>query len=736
MDNIGILLERLPPPQLPDSISEEDRQIVLLAFASAKQQIQPYNGHFDAPWLLTPFSSDVWETSNRGREELVDGQWQNTVRFDWRVLLPNGALLTDACSEHLLALAKQIAFLSRSGLVTGSAVAPQTWLVTIEHLVRFLRWTVLNEQRFQPQSYGLQLIDQPALDWLFNLLAKGGWSHALQIPHRLISAIYMGAHRTDCPKELLDNPYTIRTEEIEPLVQWLESENCYGKLKEGAHHGKQYLRREILSKWINESPQGLIGANVSRFIRQFEPDFRSLRLHIRLKQATEFPSHKVVESLNESNICAAANGSILSTASMIGMVLDAYRHLPTHLPEPAKISVRRALKIANPISRPSEHTLFMPIDTGLAYLNVAMRFVHLYGEPIVGLYLAVMTDGKDYDPGNLNVRLTRSLKRHKSDWQIASGEQLANILNITQFRQEKGKPDFNRLRSNPTLDEALRVLIGSCIVCMALLKPSREEELTHLKRSCLRNDSGGYWFNFKLGKSNTGEVWQDKERPIPVIVAKAIQLLQRLGGSLSILFEENRKIGDTLFYLPRYSGFGSLTVNNSLLNRHLDMFCDFVGLPPDSEGRRWYVRIHEMRKWFLLLLFWSGRFDVLDAARWIAGHTDAEHVYAYIEQEFPGEELPQLEAEYAIDRIYRHDQERKHAFGRIANPDGLDTLYQTVLRHFNAESLTMIPEAEWAGYVQSLRKSEQFHLEPHSIFGDDGYEVVGINVSFVMREAS
>jgi len=31
MDNIGILLERLPPPQLPDSISEEDRQIVLLA---------------------------------------------------------------------------------------------------------------------------------------------------------------------------------------------------------------------------------------------------------------------------------------------------------------------------------------------------------------------------------------------------------------------------------------------------------------------------------------------------------------------------------------------------------------------------------------------------------------------------------------------------------------------------------------------------------------------------------
>jgi hypothetical protein len=89
-----------------------------------------------------------------------------------------------------------------------------------------------------------------------------------------------------------------------------------------------------------------------------------------------------------------------------------------------------------------------------------------------------------------------------------------------------------------------------------------------------------------------------------------------------------------------------------------------------------------MRKWFLLLLFWAGRFDVLDAARWIAGHVHADHTYAYIEQNFPGEELPAIEAEYSIDRLRRLDQTR-----RAQNPEcrktcdessGLETLYERV----------------------------------------------------------
>lgn len=729
MTNLATLIDRLPPPQFPEYFSEQDRQMVLLALASAKQQIRPYDGKYEAPWLHTPFEASIWETTNRGREELVDGKWQNTLRLNWSVPLPNGASLTDARYERLLTLVKKIAFLARSDLVAGIS-APSSWVHATGSLINVARWTVLHKERFLPDQYGLRLLDQSSLDWLFGLIAEGGWAHALQVPQRILAAMYLGAHGAASPQSLLDNPYTIPTSEIGTLVQWLECQDAYKHVPEGAHYGKRHLQRAPLAMLISESPHSINAPNVACFLRQFEPDFSNESLLVCLKQGTELPSQKV-ESIQDVLGGGSSEGTVDNASSVFSTILDAHRHVPYLLPEPAHISLRRATSIAKHVSRPSSHTLFMPVNTGLAYLNTAMRFVQIYGEAIVGFYLAVIAD---YNPNTKNAGTNKSLNRRLNDWHIASGESIAAILNITEFRRTEGKPDFGRLRSNPTLDEALRVLIGSCIVCMALLKPSRGDELTHLKRNCLREYAGGYWSNFNLGKSNAGEAWQDEDRPIPVIAAKGIHLLQRLGKDLSTLLAEDRKVGDNLFYLPKAEGKGALAATGALLNNHLDIFCDFVGLPPDSEGRRWYVRIHEMRKWFLLLLFWSGRFDVLDAARWIAGHTDAEHIYAYIEKEFPGEELPQIEAEYSIDRVYRRDQERKRGKGDVGNEDGIDALYEAVLRHFKVESLTMVPETEWTGYVQSLRKDEKFRLEPHSIFGENGRDVVGINVSFVMRQ--
>lgn len=729
MSNLATLIDWMPEPQFSESYSEEDRQMVLLALASAKQQIKPYDGKFEAPWLLTPFQASVWETTNRNREELVDGQWQNTIRIDWRVMLPNGALLSDARYESLLTLLKKIVFLMRSNLVAGSS-APSAWKTATSRLMCVIRWSVLHEEKFLPEQYGLRLLDQPALDWLFSLIAEGGWAHALQIPQRILAAMYLGAHGIISPQSLLRNPYSIPTADIGPLVQWLEHQNCYKEVPQGTHYGKRHLQRDPLARLINENPLSLQSPNIVRFLRQFEPDFSNESLLFSVRQDTEFPAQKT-ESIQDFSSCTGSEEAVEGVAKSITTILDAHRHIPDYLPEPAHISLRRATSITNRVVRPSSHTMFMPVNTGLEYLNMSMRFVHVYGEAIVDFYLAVI---EDYHPHRKNSGLNKSLKRRLSDWRIASGEPIASILNITEFRREATKKDFVLMRSNPTLDEALRVLIGSCIVCMALLKPSREEELTYLKRNCLREDAGGYWFNFNLGKSNAGEVWQDEDRPIPVIAAKAIQLLQRLGNGLSTLLVEERKVCDNLFYLPKAEGQGALSAGHELLSKHLDIFCDFVGLSPDRDGRRWYVRIHEMRKWFLLLLFWSGRFDVLDAARWIAGHTDAEHIYTYIEKEFPGEALTQIEAEYSVDRLYRREQERRRGKDDARNEDGVDALYEAVLRHFNVESLTMVPESEWAGYVHSLRNDEKFRLEPHSIFAKNGHDVMGINVSFVLRQ--
>lgn len=722
MNSLAELIDQISPPEIPDSISGNERELILLLLESAKQQVRPYTGDFRAPWLLVPFEADVWETTNRGREEWIDGQWKGTIRVDWRVCLSNAYTLTNPAYEKLLTAVKKVAFLMRSDLICGSS-GPLPWLRMCQTMLIMVRWVVLNEARFRPEVHGLSLVDQAALDWLFMDAAKGGAGQLLRLPQRCLIALYKSTHGTACPQALLDNPYALSDSEIAPIVRWIESQGGYLHTKVGPHREKRVMSHEWLGRLINEHPNSFISPQQKRFARQFEPDFHGTPLLVSGKQTTELPSHRIAFI---DDVAATSESVVKRFATTWGSILEAHRHVPDLLPDPANISLRKARMLADRLSRPGGHTPLMPVNTGLAYLNAAMRFIHLYGEAIVGLYLAVLPA---YSPANSPRYLNNALKQQAKNWCIASGEPITNVLNITVFRRHGRTRSFSQFRENPTLDDVLRVLIGSVVVCLALLKPPREDELTHLKRDCLRKDTNGYWFNFQLGKSNPkgAEAWQEEDRPIPVITAKGIRLMQRLGEGLAGILEEDRKAAGNLFYLPKPEGLGALNASEKLLNDHLDLFCDFVGLPPDSEGRRWYVRIHEMRKWFLLLLFWSGRFDVLDAARWMAGHTDASYIYAYIEKEFPGEELPQIEAQYSEERL------RRLSRGESDKEDGAEALYEAVLRHFNVESLNMIPDSEWAGYVRALRESDKFHLEPHSVRGEDG-SVVGINVSFVMRE--
>lgn len=729
MNDLAESIRLLPWPEVPASLSPPDQQLVLLLIESARQQLSPYTGGFDATWLLVPFGNDVWHTTNRGREELINGEWKNTVVLDWRVLLPSGCLLTDARYTTLLTTLKKVAFLIRNGLIRGKS-APSAWLSGINTLIVLTRLLVLHEGRFKPETYGLRLIDQAVLDWIFCEYAQGGATYLLQLPQRILTAFFLGANGRPCPKTLLENPNALPPSEIAPLVLWIESQGGYTKLKKGQYSGKTMLSRKWLASLIHDDPRAVQGWRVSRFCRQFELELAGRSLLISLKQKTEFPSHLTVLVSEESN--STSEKALSQLSYTFGSVLDAHHHLPTLMPDPASLSLRRANRLAQRFTRPDSHTPLMPINTGLAYLNEAIRFIHHYGDALVGLYLDVLSSTPEKGKRRPDA-LNTSLKRQAPNWCDTSGMSITSILNVTKFAGEgrRTRCDFHRYRTNPTLDDLIRVLIGSCIVCMAILKPSREEELTHLKRNCLRQDGNGYWLKFNLGKSNVKgvEAWQETDRPIPVITARAIQLLARLGASLCDIIGGTSKQADNLFYLPSMTGKRALSAESNLLNDHLDDFCDFVGLPPDSEGRRWYVRIHEMRKWFLLLLFWSGRFDVLDAARWVAGHTDAAHIYAYIEKEFPGESLPQIEAQYSEERMRRLEQ------GQSGDEDGANALYEKLLKHFNVNSLTMIPEVEWTGYVRAIREAGKFHLEPHSIRDEDGL-VVGINVSFVLRDLS
>lgn len=726
--NLSTLIDGLPFPEFPERFDEQDRRTILLALESAKRAARPYNGDYKAPWLLSDFSESEWVTTNRNREEKVRGKWKNAISIDWNLRLPNGRILTDPGYEEILTLNKKIAFLARTGYLSGLA-APKTWRTLVYVQLQLTRWLVLNEERFKPERYGFQLLDQNALEWLFALLAKGGWIFAHHVPQRILSRLYGEAFKKACSKSLLDSLYTLAEEVIDPIKDWLSRNHYYGEVRVGPNIGKKYVKRSFLAELVGE-PVGYMrsSSKLSAFLRQFEPELQSGPCLGEIFRETEKLSHRtrLIKDVVETG---SSEKSLVFYFEQIKLIFSAHRHIPDLIPDPSKISIQRAKRMAERFTRRSAHNPFIPIDIGLSYLNNAIRFVHVYGDALIGYYLEVESESRSLVSGDDKDALA---KRAAKNWCAETGVSVSEVLNISNFKNYSRLRDFDMLRNQPTLDDMLRVLVGACIVLIALLKPSREDELTHLQRNCLREKNGGFLLNFSLGKSNVGEIHQRADRPIPTITAKAIQLLQRFGARLSELNGENRKIGGNLFYLPKFDRYsGAMAADAKLLNTHLDIFCEYVGLDPDEYDRRWYVRIHEMRKWFLLLLFWSGRYDVLDAVRWIAGHIDVRQVYAYIEREFPGEELPQLEAEYAVERLLALEARGGQA---VADESGLSALYERVLHHFKVSALSMIPDSEWSDYVTSLREAEDFVLEPHSIYSKTGDEVVGMTVSFVLRE--
>jgi hypothetical protein len=744
MKGLAQRLDALTLPSIPKAFNDVEATQILSILRNAQARVRPYDGDYRAPWLLSAFDSPVWHTTNRGREEHIQGHWRNTIDIDWNQLLPNGAWLVDPEYALLLSTLKKMCVLLRSGYV-GRGLAPGNWRLATAQLLLVARWLVLHEARYQPARHAFALLDQNALNLLLSQISRGSWIEALQIPQRLLSAWYARAFGEPCPQTFLDNPYTLPSEVCGTLTLWLTSQSCYVTRRGGVHHGLHNLDRVRLALQVNTSTVFLMASNWVRvFCRQFEPDFRHSPLLLSTCMYTEYPD-QTTRARQDTARSTASFGTLEQVAVTLGRILGAHRHLADAIPSPGELSVKKAFDLAKAHTRSAGHHPFIPIATGLAYLNEAMRWVHSYGEAIVDYYLATISH---LDFSTVNT-LSKQVKRDAVRKAFASVQRtaflvehhgrtqpLADALGIQTFNRGNGKAKFEALRQAPTLVEALDVLIGACIICIALLKPSREAELTHLTRECLTRRHDGYYLRFDLGKSNAGEAYQTRDKPIPVITAQAIRLLQRLGETLSKAFGETRKRKDSLFYLPCACLGIAINPNPKMLSNSLDRFCDYVGLPPDTEGRRWYVRVHEMRKWFLLLLFWAGRFDVLDAVRWIAGHVDVAHTYAYIEEQFPGEELPGIEAEYSIDRLRRWDRAKRETDSAACPADepGLDALYDRVRRHFNAASLVMIPEPQWTDYVTALRAEGGFSLYPQSIYGEDGEHKVGLQVSFVLAQ--
>jgi hypothetical protein len=270
---------------------------------------------------------------------------------------------------------------------------------------------------------------------------------------------------------------------------------------------------------------------------------------------------------------------------------------------------------------------------------------------------------------------------------------------------------YKKLRENVGLWECLRVLYGAIQIVVGTLMARRSGALIDLVAGgCL--DTNRTHLIFANRKSGIGEFLETLARPIPPVAVELIDMLERLQAGLIDLgllpgFSK-------LFAFPANRGLDALcSVYSHSFNESFNYFCDWAQTPLDSEGKRYYVRQHQLRRFFCMLFFWGGSFGGLETLRWFLGHADPAHLWHYITESTPGIVVRSVAAQWATYGIQHGAPET-------------ETLGSILREHFGTSNFEVLEAEVLERYLEDLIEEGRLTIEPQFLDGGRQYRIAVI----------
>ncbi len=693
-----------------------------------------YTGDWTAPWLLSTFAGNQWQIRSKNTRR-VGETWKGNFVLDWEVPLADGLYLTDSPHHTMCTLAKKIIFLMRS--LPPSDVSSS---ITHRHLFlnakAILQWMYLHGERFQPDLCMFQRIDQQAVEDYLRELKQGGVAWLLRVPHRTLIWLYKEALGRRPLADMEGKHFLVPRPDGEAIIQWLQANHYYVQEKQDwTGEPIRSVDRRKLAQILHVDVETLRSSpKFAAFIRQFEPDLLILNPHLLLPargvRGAEAPLH-TTPTLDEVRRAPYGVIAMRHHVNVWSRLQDLTRQFSGSLKLANALDIPALYRIANTGDK-GQHTPWVPMTTALAYTREALRWAAQYTDVVVAFYLEAIGVFKSkgwfsYQADSVDHDIALSAMRDR--WVVEHCPAQLRPLGIcgwTCWFSKNQREPFRKLRERPGLNDVMQVMIGAAIVLVGMTKPIRESEILALRKDAARFVPGdGYWLEQMLAKKVVADRHAQTAKPIPAITARVLSALVRLSDGVdALLCSPDPYARERIFYLPSFVRDASLKAKlyePTDLSRLLNRFCDYVALSTDEYGRRWYVRVHELRKSFLITFFWCFRYASLDAARWIAGHTNGADLYAYIEANFPGDELPHLEAEYAAMQLWRFQTE---GYGEATNAA---ELYQAVCSHFAVREISLIPARELNDWLELAFLQGIYRIEPYSI---TGAEEMAVQIAF------
>lgn len=648
-----------------------------------------------APWLCSPFSADIWE--------IRFGDQVKIQSINFAVHMSDGFLLTDTRYIKLLnSLKEWLCACTHPHATASRMLNPSTMKARIHRTLHIIDYFLLRQDEYDLCSYGLEGLTENDFLVLISRLA---------CTPSVAESVYEWTPRLR--RFLLEGAQTVSAKELAETQQDMPTIDA-GLDRDG---DLRLTPAELLSARVWLWKQGLY-RNVVRGTFKLSPNVMEIVSRIYSNtlwgcQARELPDELLLseERLANRELPAVPVMDVDDecnsdrTISLYMRCLGHMRlleHTGYHVPSVALASiVERDISSWLQVKEVGRFQT-LPQEFVLYTLRQAITFVLTYGDSIVDAYCAIAAKAK-------SDKCRFSEVENKHDLQeLLPGSLTA--LGVRRWRITVGSKVsgdyYFRLRSNEGLCELIMIFIGAAFVITGALTARRNGELTDLRvRDCL--DKGGRHLVFDNRKSGVGDFRQREERPVPPLVVRIVRLLERLHSS--DLGAQRASSGKALFSYPNRRSGALTDGSKNGVYCCVDLFCDYFQVAGDAPGTRYYIRQHQLRRFFAIAFFWGSGFGGLDTLRWFLGHTDPKHVWRYILESVPGKVLTSVRSRYATEAL-------------ISGSAETDALADLVEKKFGTRQFSVLNELELEEYIEMLLEDSRLSVEPQFIEADSGHK--------------
>lgn len=680
--------------------------------------LQFYNGdrHLEyrqSNWLSSPFDAEVWSFSFMSTDQ---------YNIDFRVKLENGSLLTDIQNRSLLELFKSwICIQTHIDNTGGKFYAAQTAYTVTQQVLTLIDYFLINSKHFKLSQFGLRNVTENDITVMLAQLASSNEvaMGIYQWPTRLndyLQGELLKADISSLITEIQENPILAFhiPDEDEWMLNLTEQEIIYSRaiLWQSGFYKTDYRKTKNIESYryspSTEKLSQIIYANTLRGGLK-KPIPSELLLAPFESYSKEFRSAPVRNETNEY-LSEIKFESYKRTIRSLGQLSEVGASVPLNALNVNNYTINQSAFKLN--SKGRYRTL--PQEVVFTSLCKAVEFALSYGpellESVATLIDAAHSSGKSCmtfvysnDIRSLIHPKIRDLgvKFWHLGYHMTHVERSSIHSNDARASSEEY---FKRFRNHEGLHELLRVFYGAVQICTGILMARRQFELRELVAGKAL-DKGNTFLIFYNGKSGGGGMRNKEARPIPPVIVELIELLENFHKRLVDIGVSTPKT--QLFSYPNYQSGRPVKLLSPKYNASFEIFCDYIETPKNDIGERYYIRQHQLRRFFSMIFFWGNSFGGMETLRWFLGHTDIEHLYHYITESTPGYILLSSKAHYGSELLK-------------TNSNDATQLADIVEKHFRTRNFQILDSDELEEYIEELLIEGRLEIEPIFFEGPDG----------------